>query len=732
MFSQLKGFFRPRAVRRSTVRAPFRPRVKALEERWLPSTFTVTNVNDSGAGSLRQAILDADAGSGNTIAFDIPGSGVHTITPLSPLPALTAAGTLVDGYTQPGAKVNTKAHADNAVLRIFLSGGSAGSGADGLDVTGGSCTVRGVAIGNFAAQGVHLSGAGGNVIEGDFLGTDATGKTAAPNGSASVHGTGYGVYVENSSPSNVIGGTTPDARNVLSGNLEGAVGLNSPGNVVEGNFVGTDVTGLAAVAGEGAGVVVVWPGNTVGGGAPGAGNVIAGNGADGVLFYDATLGIPTPAPSYVQGNLIGLGADGTTALANVYGIYVALDSRNVQIGGTSAADRNVISANVGFGIITGAADLNLTIQGNYIGTDASGTLARGNGYFGIEANGSDVLIGGTAAGAGNLISGQNPTAGGGGIALSAGSNVVVQHNLIGTDRSGNSAIPNGVGIWINGGASGDLVGGTTAAARNLIAGNTSDGVQIEGPASDNVVEGNYIGTNAAGTGALGNGVGVIIYGGATGNTVGGTTAGARNLISGSGKDGVQITDGTAAATTGNVVEGNYIGLARDGSTPLPNGGNGVTINASGNLVGGTAKGAGNLIEDNTGAGADVAGGTGDSILGNGIYGNGGGGIVLAPGANNNQPAPQITFAKAESTETAIEGVLVAAANTTYTLEFFADPSGTGQGQTFLMRVTVTTDAAGVARFIVNLPVVPAGQFLTATATDPGGDTSAFSNPIAVS
>jgi hypothetical protein len=165
---------------------------------------------------------------------------------------------------------------------------------------------------------------------------------------------------------------------------------------------------------------------------------------------------------------------------------------------------------------------------------------------------------------------------------------------------------------------------------------------------------------------------------------------------------------------------------------LPNGGNGVTITASGNMVGGTAKGAGNLIDDNTGAGVDVTSGTGDSILGNGIYGNGGGGIVLAPGANNNQPAPQITFAKAETSDTAIEGALLAAPNTTYTIEFFVDPSGTGQGKTFLKRVTVTTDSFGLATFIVDLPLVPAGQFITATATDPGGDTSAFATPFAVS
>jgi titin len=708
--------------------------VRVLEERWLPSTFTVLNVNDSGPGSLRQAILDADTGTGNTIAFAIPGSGVHTIAPLSPLPALTAAGTLVDGYTQPGAKVNTRAHADNAVLRIFLSGGSAGSGADGLDVTGGGCTVRGLAVGNFAAQGVHLSGAGGNVVEGDFLGTDATGKTAAPNGWGGVKGTGYGLYVDNSSPSNVIGGTTPDARNVLSGNLIGAVELSSAGNVVEGNFVGTDVTGLAAVAGELSGVVIQDPGNTVGGGVAGAGNVIAGNPGVGVEFYDATFGIPTPAPSYVQGNLIGLGSDGTTALGNgLYGIYVALDSRNVQIGGTSVADRNVISANADFGIIADSEASNLTIQGNYIGTDASGTLARGNTYFGIDVSGPDVLIGGTAAGAGNLISGQNPATGGGGIAI-GGSNVVVQQNLIGTDRTGNIALPNGIGINIVGaGASGDLIGGTTAAARNVIAGNASEGIALGDTASDSLVEGNYIGTNAAGTAALGNGAyGIGIYDGATGNTVGGTTAGARNVISANHTEGVQIIDGPAGPTTGNVVEGNYVGLARDGSTALPNGGNGVTINATGNLVGGTAKGAGNLIEDNAGAGVDVAGGTGDSILGNGIYGNGGGGIVLASGANNNEPAPQLTFAKAETQQTVIEGALLAAPNTTYTLEFFVDPSGTGQGKTFLKRITVKTDSFGLATFIVNLPLVPAGQLITATATDPGGDTSTFAPPFAVS
>jgi titin len=618
--------------------------IELLEDRLVPTSacgsnpFMVTTTADSGSCSLRQAILDADAHAGPAVIdFNIPGSGVHTITPLSPLPALTAAGTVLNGYTQPGASPNTLARGDNAVLLIELDGSAAGTGADGLDVTGGHCTVSGLVINRFRGNDIGLSAAGGDVVAGNFLGTDPTGSIGEGSGTGT-NGTGYGVYVVSSSPSDLIGGTTPAARNLLSGNLAAEVRLDSAGNAVQGNYVGTDATGLAAVANpRGSGIAVTNSGQTIGGGTAGAGNVIAGNPGNpgspgaGLEFYNSSINIATPAPSFVQGNLIGLGADGETPLGNVaYGIYVALDSRNVHVGGTTAADRNVISAN-GDGILIDAGATGLTVQGNYIGTDASGELARGNGYFGLVIDGtSGVLIGGTAPGAGNLISGQNPSTGGGAIGINGGTGDVIQGNYIGTDVTGSAALPNGLGIWINGTASGETVGGTTAAARNIISGNAHQGVVLDGLSghgNGNVVEGNYIGTDATGTAALGNGTyGVWIDHGATGNVVGGATAAARNVISANGQDGVSLSD---SGTSGNVVEGNYVGTDASGTQALGNAGAGVLVQA-----GASASIVNDLIADNH-VGVDVSGGTAllqDSDLSNNTTGPGAAGLVAENGA----------------------------------------------------------------------------------------------------
>ena len=219
----------------------FRPRFELVEDRTLLSTFLVTNTADSGPGSLRQAILDSNAATGatNTIDFDIPGSGVQTIAPLSALPAITKP-VLIDGFSQPG-------YAGTPLIE--LSGSQAGGG-DGLTITGSDVTVRGLDIDSFSqGAGIHITGTGatGDWIYGNFLGTDPTGTQAVPNNA--------GVEIDAGATNNLVG-TNGDGvndaaeRNLLSGNLFAGVwitGQGTIGNAVAGNFIGTDITGSVAL-----------------------------------------------------------------------------------------------------------------------------------------------------------------------------------------------------------------------------------------------------------------------------------------------------------------------------------------------------------------------------------------------------------------------------------------------------------------------------------------------------
>ena len=183
--------------------------------------LVVTNTADSGPGSLRQAILNANAianeGGADLISFNIPGAGVHTIQPASPLPTITD-GVFIDGYTQPGASPNTLSSGDNAVLKIELDGSAAGS-SDGLSLQASDSTVRGLVINRFAVAGIVVQGSN-NTVAGNFIGTDPTGTIGRGNG-------GDGVYVT-SSISHTIGGPTPDARNLISDNGNGITCGASP------------------------------------------------------------------------------------------------------------------------------------------------------------------------------------------------------------------------------------------------------------------------------------------------------------------------------------------------------------------------------------------------------------------------------------------------------------------------------------------------------------------------
>ena len=332
------------------------------------------------------------------------------------------------------------------------------------------------------------------------------------------------------------------------------------GDVIAGDFVGTDPTGKIAEGNaiNGFESILVDASNaTIGGGAAADRNIVSASGLYGIRLTGGT-------GDQILNSYIGTDQSGTIALQNK-NLAIFIDgASNVTIGGTTAAVRNVISGNRLDGISIADTAGNV-IQGNYIGTDATGTVALANGGSGISTSASGNLVGGTTAGAGNLISGN----GGAGLLINfAGPNApgnIVQGNLIGTDKTGLLPIPNGdAGINIGnagGGGYDNVIGGTTAAARNVISGNHVNGISVGGGGSGNVIEGNYIGVDVTGLVALPNQGEGVDSDGSSNMTVGGTAAGAGNVIAANTLDGILVF------SPGAVIQGNLIGLGADGFTP---------------------------------------------------------------------------------------------------------------------------------------------------------------------
>ena len=748
----------------------------------------VTNTNDSGAGSLRQAILDFNANPNLTIiTFSIPGAGVQTITPLSALPVITHPGTL-DGTSQPGWVPNQPL--------IELNGAGAGGSANGLSIQAGNTTVRGLIINRFSQNGIVLQSIG-NTITGNFIGTNASGTVVLANG-------GDGVLVSSNQSNNIIGGTTAAARNVISGNTLYGIeiaGVGTNANLVEGNYIGTDISGAAAIA-NGAGGVRIQSGaannqlggtiaaarnvisgnsvsniaisgggtngnlvqgnfvrtnaagtaavsviavdgvliqsgasNTIGGTAAGAGNLISGNSSTGVKI---SLG----SGNLVQGNFIGTDAAGTGRIANGIGVYIIGGATGNTVGGAVPGGRNVISYNSGDGIhLDGGGTTGNLVQGNFLGTNPSGTAgaggSSGSGVY-ITGGASNNTIGGMTTAARNIISAYAD-----GILIVNGNSNLIQGNFIGTDVSGTAALGNaGPGVRIAGGSN-NVVGGTAAGAGNVISGNLQYGIDLYGNSTiSNTVQGNFIGTNSSGTAALGNGSnGVYTSVGAANNTIGGGTAAARNVISGNVGHGVAVS---GVGSNGNLVQGNYIGTDVNGVGSVGNQGDGIRVDsgAANNAIG---VASGNLIAFNAkGVVVTGPGSTGNAIETNAIFSNTGLGIDLnddgvtanTPGGphsgpNNLQNYPVLTSALSSSGTTNVTGTLNSTPNTTFRIELFGnsacDSSGHGQGLNLLGSSSVSTDNSGNAPVSFNFSTSLIGSgSLSATATDPAGNTSEFS------
>ncbi len=496
--------------------------------------------------------------------------------------------------------------------------GSYPNGGYGALIYGSNNTVSGCVISGNAISGIAIDGGSNNVIVGNHIGTDAAGTTAIPN----AYG---GVEIYGGASDNTIGGTSQALGNLISGNAGPATdayagvaifGSGTTGNVVEGNLIGTDITGSVALGNANAGVSISGGAtdNTIGGMASGVANLISGNGSISSSYPGVQITGSGTTGNVVAGNFIGTDFTGTTALGNCGdGVVISNGASDNTIGGTTVASRNVISGNSSNGIeITGAGSSNNLVAGNAIGTNYAGTVAIPNGTAG-------------------------------------------------------STSPNsGCGVLIDSGATDNTIGGTVLGSTNLVSGNFQNGIRIDGTGtSGNVVEGNYIGIDSSGTVAIPNGTtgstspntgcGVLIDSGAGGNTIGGTMGAtvSGNVISGNIADGVLLT---GSDTTGNVVEGNYIGTdsnfvqtdpatgAVSGDMGIGNGGDGVHItdSSSNNMIGGT-DGAddpadamdGNIIAFNAMNGVAVDSGTGNTIREDLFIDNGG--SAFSPGAAPSPP-----------------------------------------------------------------------------------------------
>jgi hypothetical protein len=687
-------------------------------------SYLVTNTNDAGGGSLRRAILSANQQPDtDTIRFGIADAGPHTITLAANLPPITQPLT-IDGYTQPGA---TEASDTNvAVPQVVIDASAASVGlelatndsvvrglvvqkaagwlvADGIRVWGDRNRIEGNFVGTGAVgardgsgnegDGVQISGhdnvvggtepedrnvladnddAGvripfssdtGNVIENNLIGTDATGTQPAGNND------GVAIAGED----NLVGGTTPEARNVIADNWIG-VHLTGDANRVEGNAIGTDITTTAQLENE-YGVWIESDDNQIGASGAGAGNVISGNNGYGVRVQ---LG----AGNRLEGNLIGPDGNGAPLIDGEDQVGVRLESSYTVVGGPADGASNVISGNV-VGLEV-AGDLN-DVLGNKIGTDADGETALPNAISGIVVTGDRNLVGGPDAGEANVVSGNGVD----GIEVRVGdlANPVVpwgnrlMGNLIGTNARGNAALPNaGDGVELSD-AMWNQIGGEHFGEGNIISGNGGHGVRIEtvqtGNADLNVIVGNKIGTNHSLVAGLGN-----------------------------GDSGVYIEEGND----------NRVGTQNGPNTIAFNGGDGVSVETSVNnsIIA-------NSIYDNTDLGIDL---DDNGATPNDPFPD------PDTGANDRQNYPLINFATQTwppdttgTVLTTLNWTLQSAAFTDYRIEFFASPRcdelDAGQAKTFLGAREVTTNAMGVASALATvIKTSPnSGGQITATATN---------------
>ena len=434
------------------------------------------------------------------------------------------------------------------------------------------------------------------------------------------------------------------------------------------------------------------------------------------------------------------------------GLHLASGSDGSAIGGLSIVKPGGDANNLGYLVKLDSSSL--TVAGNFIGVEPDGhTVSTDKVTFcSLElSGGSGDTIGGSTPAARNVLA--YAAGGGSGAVLNIEGNStsnLVQGNYVDLDATGTAGIGSAAsGIVVVGG--GNTIGGSSEGAGNVIGTWTaSAGLQFSlsvfHPGVD-IAKGNRIGTDASGTVALATGpYGIVIAGSGGTYTIGGGGAGDGNLIRGA-QNGIYVHGDTSGGAP--VIQGNHIGVSLDGTQALPCGTSGiVSDNSTGGMIGGTLPGEGNVIAANGTNAVIIASATGWAILGNAIYGNGfgislGGSNSVSPptqndlndgdtGPNNRQNYPVLgPGVVGPETTVHVSGSLNSEANKTYRLEFFAnagcDKSRHGQGKIFVGTTDVVTNPNDVTFGPLALTTPADRHVITATATDPDGNTSEFSD-----
>lgn len=635
------------------------------------SIITVTTTADAivndGICSLREAVQAANTD--QVVDTCAAGNGKDTIQFL-----LNGGGAIASINLTQGPLVFTDA--------IVIDGRSQGCGSGpcvelvgsatattGLNINSAGSTISGLILNRFSVEAILLDGAGSHTVSGSYIGTNTTGTQAQANG----------VGIKITSGKNTVGGSSQNERNLISGNTTGIL-----------------ITG------------------------------------------------PSAANNDVMNNAIGTGVVGTESIGNtLYGVRIDSGASHSEIG-IPGSPNQIVHNKTGV-LISGSGGAYNVVKANVFGTNFAYTLDMGNTVEAIRISGGNKLgfVGGTdSAQDGNVI-GHSPV----GITVTGnGTAAAIYDNYIGTDPARKANLANDTGIAIKDKATKVCVcaHSTTRTMGNVIAYNDT-GIRISGTGtSANRVEGSYIGTDDSGK-DLSNTIGIEIVDGASGNFIGDSGSRNPNVIA-LNSTGILI-DG--AGSDGNLVLANRIGTDLAATDDLGNTLDGIRVTggAKNNVIGGTVAAKGNVIAFNRGAGILItAKATGNRIQGNRIFENEKLGIDLSAsdtsfdgvtandlndpdvGANQLQNYPEIGLATGLETATTVAMTLNSLTNHTFRIEFFAnaaaDPSGNGEGQTFLGAKTVTTDAAGNAPIIHALPA--ATGFLSATATDALGNTSEFS------